>query len=323
MAHQLDESNNRFNMAFTKELPWHGLGQKLEEGAPIEQWIEAAGLDWDVLPSKTYLRVGNRFQVIEGRKSLFRSDTEAPLAIVSKGFHIVQPREVVEFFRDLVEEHNMKLSTAGSLFGGTRFWALAELGKDFEVVNGDKVNGNLLLTTAVDGSMHTTAKFVSTRVVCNNTLTVALNENVKNLVKVSHRSAWDPKQVKIDLGLIDASWDNFITNVRLLANAPITDAQATTFFTELLTEDLRVRDQKADKVRREEKKVENLLGFFHNGQGADFAKNTYWNAVNAVTECYTYGTGRRDPSHQFWDSNYGGSDDLKTRALLKAIAEVA
>ena len=325
--HELDMSNNRANIAFIGERKaiWHSLGVEIEEDSSIEQWIEAAGLGWEVLPADVQFSIPGEAPIFlpdvrtyEGRKVLYRSDTKAPLSVVSKDFRVVQPREVVEFFRDLVEQNNMKLSTAGSLFDGRRFWALAELGKDFEVVKGDKVTGYLLLTTAVDGSLNTTAKFVSTRVVCNNTLTIALNSAAKGVVKVSHRAEWDPDQVKVDMGLIDESWSNFIVNTRKLASTKVTSKQAYDFFRESLIEDLGKEPNKA-----QERKVDDLMAYYNHGAGHELGAGTLWNVVNAFTEAFTHGTGRRNASHQFWDNYYGYQNKLKDAAFSKAMAMVA
>lgn len=313
MAHQLDFTTGRAAVAYTKETPWHLLGDQLEVGAPIERWIEAAGLNWTVLDSPIFMLHDGQYRKIPGKKALFRSDTGGQLSVVSDDFKVVHPKEVVEFFRDLVDRHDMQLSTAGALFDGRRFWALAELGKDFEAVDGDKVEGNLLLTTAVDGSLRTTARFVSTRVVCNNTLNIALAENVKNLVQVSHRSQWDPEKAKMDLGLIDTAWDRFTKDVRRLVETPISTDLARGFFMDLLDEPGK------DHTPAFDRKVENLMELYTGGRGADMSVGTLWGVVNAATEAYTYGSGRRDPSHQFWDSFYAGGADMKDKAFSMAL----
>lgn len=324
--HEIDMSNGRANICYTgqRSAIWHGLGQELEVGTPLEVWVKEAGLDWEVKSADVKYSaeyegenawLGPVDMLFKNRKVLYRSDNKAPLSVVSDDFKVVQPREVIEFFRDLVERNNMQLSTAGSLFDGRRFWALAELGKDFEVVQGDKVTGYLLLTTAVDGSLNTTAKFVSTRVVCNNTLTIALNSTAEGVVKVSHRAEWDPDQVKVDMGLIDESWANFITNTRKLAATKVSQQQAYDFFKELIVEDL---GKEFNKLQ--ERKVDDMMALYNYGAGHQLGKDTLWNAVNAVTEAYTHGTGRRNASHQFWDAMYGFQNKLKDAAMVKALA---
>jgi phage/plasmid-like protein (TIGR03299 family) len=104
----------------------------------------------------------------------------------------VQPRDILEFYRDLTERSGFELETAGSLKGGRKIWALARTGQTGLLKGNDRTNAYVLLATACDGTMATTAQFTSVRVVCNNTLAVALNGQTQS-VKVSHRSVFDGK----------------------------------------------------------------------------------------------------------------------------------
>lgn len=324
MSHEITiREDGRAEMAFIgpRNAIWHGLGQELEKGASIETWKTQAGLDWEVLESVIrYTSVcGDSVDspTFPDRKALYRSDNKNALSIVSNDFKVVQPGEVLDFFKDLTERHGMTLSTAGSLFGGKRFWALAETGKDAEIVSGDKIAGHLLLTTAVDGTMATTAKFVSTRVVCNNTLTVAMGETGKNMIKKTHKVDFDPSAVKIDLGLIDKGWETFIGNLRKLANTPMTNDQATEFFQKMF---FKPNVMAADQTWGVTRKVNEMLGLYQGGAGAELSRGTAWGALNAITESFTHGSGKRDASHQFWESFYGQNDNVKTKAYNQLVA---
>lgn len=315
MAHELSIRENGFvEFAFTgnRSKIWHTLGQEIEQDTSIEDWKIQAGLDWEVFESGiTYNAYGEDLS-FPSRKALFRSDTKAPLSIVGDGFKVVQPTQIIEFFRDLCENHGMRLSTAGSLFGGKRFFALAELGKDEQIVDGDRVLGNLLLTTAVDGSLATSAKFVSERVICNNTLTIALNEKTKNLIRVVHSADWDADQVKIDLGLIDASWYKFITDMRKLASIKVTDTEARKYFQGKFFNPTLGADEQTSTTM---KKVDDFMDLLKNGAGADMARGTAWGVVNAATNLYTHGNGRkRDASRKFWSAYYD-SDKIKQEVV--------
>jgi phage/plasmid-like protein (TIGR03299 family) len=326
MAHEITiRENGMAEMAFTgsRDAIWHGLGQQLEEGASIETWKVQAGLDWEVFESAVTFQTMEDGKIVSkvfpNKKALFRSDTKAPLSIVGSDFKIVQPGEVLEFFSDLVQIHGMKLSTAGSLFGGTRFWALAETGKVDSVVPGDDIKGHLLLTTAVDGTLATTAKFVSTRVVCNNTLTVAMSENSKNMVRKTHKKEWDPSSIKIDLGLIDESWNKFMENIRKLSEVEMSDKQVREFFQDMFFDPKKTAEEQTWGATR---RVSELMNLYANGAGASLAHGTAWGALNAVTEMFTHGSGKRDASHQFWDAYYGVYDSAKSKAMTKLLAMV-
>jgi len=109
------------------------------------------------------------------QKVLYRSDTKAALSVVSSRYQVVQPKEILEFYRDLTEVSGFELETAGVLKEGRKIWALAKTGQHATLKGNDTINGYLLLATACDGTLATTAQFTSIRVVCNNTLAVALS----------------------------------------------------------------------------------------------------------------------------------------------------
>lgn len=329
MAHEITQrADGTSEMAFTgpRSAVWHGLGQQMGDEATFEDWKVRAGLNWEVHESTvdyTSIDVATGKPInhsIPDKRVLFRSDTKDSLGIVSNDFKIVQPEQVIEFFRDLVELHGFKLSTAGSLFGGRRFWALADVGKSENVVDKDQIDGHLLLTTAVDGTMSTQARFTSTRVVCNNTLTIALQgASSRPVIRVTHKKDFDPTQVKIDLKLIDAGWAAFMKNMRTLANKKMSARQTREFFEEQLFDSERRADEQTWGITRE---VTRLTDLALGGSGSGFSKGTAYGTLCAITEHYTHGSGKRDPSRQFWDA-YVGHGDSKKQDMYRSLMKVA
>jgi len=312
MAHELTIRENGFvETAWTGDRSkiWHLQGQQLSENSSIEEWKVQSGLDWDILGSPISFQGNGDRTIFPSKKALYRSDTVAPLSIVGSDYKIVQPGEVLEFFRDLVENHGMKLSAAGSLYGGKKFWATAEVGKSEEITSGDVVEGFLLLTTSADGTLATTAKFSSVRTVCNNTLNIALNGS-GNLVKVSHKSIFDASQVKIDLGLIDTGWNNFVKDLRNFSNQEISPSFAKSFIFDLvMNKKLEVNEQ-PDSVHDI---TANIMSKFRNGIGNE--GKTSWDLLNGITEFYTHEKGRtRTTDALFWNNFYGSQAKMKSDA---------
>ena len=165
-------------MAYVGQNPWHGLGNKLAPQQPIEVWKQQAGMDWQIEEAEVRYVTGSHnigtINAFPQNKVLYRSDTKKPLAVVSKRFQVVQPGEILEFYRDLTATNDFELETAGVLREGRKFWALARTGQSATLRGRDRVNGYLLLATACDGTLATTAQFTSVRVVCNNTLAIAV-----------------------------------------------------------------------------------------------------------------------------------------------------
>ncbi len=318
MAHQLyTNKDGKVSFAFTgpREAVWHGLGQNLTEGADLETWKIEAGMDWTALESQILYRAHNHpLSEFPGRKVLYRSDTGEGLSVVSSEYNIVQPGEVIEFFRDLTESHGMKLSSAGCLFKGTRFWALAETGNEYQPIKGDSIIGHLLFVTSIDGSLSNTAKFVSTRVVCQNTLTVALGEKSTPIVRKTHRKVWDPTEVKINLGLLNSNWESFKNKLDALANHQMTDDEVKLFFKKTFFDPKKDEDHQTSGDR---KCVNNLMSLYMGGAGAEYDYGTALGALNAVTNLFTHGTGRvRSADRMFWNAYFDDGAKLNTMDRL-------
>ena len=328
MAHQIDMTTGKAAMAYVGEKPWHGLGQELTAGTSLDIWAKEAGMDWTIKQAVPTFKVDGADDVVafDNRKILYRSDTNAPLSVVSDSYKIVQPREVLEFFRDLVSSAGgMTLETAGCLFGGSRYWALASTGRQESVLGGgkDPVKGMLLLTTSCDGSIATMAKFTSVRVVCNNTLKIALSNAaaVGDSIKVTHNSVFDPMKIKSSLGLLDAGWEKFAATLHTLADAKISDAGAKKFIAEIMLNAKQLDDyNKGVKLHeRIANKLDTVFSLYDGkGMGADDVRGSLWGAVNAVTEYVDHHVGRI-PDNALWNSWFGAGETMKNNAFEKAV----
>ena len=232
MAHQVQ------TMAYVGETPWHSLGNALPPKQSIDVWAKEAGMDWQICSSPVrYMteQVGSLGSIMsfDEQKVLYRSDTKAPLSVVSDRYQVVQPREVLEFYRDLTEVSGFELETAGVLKAGKKFWALAKTGKESTLKGKDKVNGYILLATSCDGTLATTATLTSIRVVCNNTLTVALN-GAASAVKVPHNTVFDGQAVKKQLGIAVSQWDGFMYRMKTLSERKVKSHESMNYFLNVL-----------------------------------------------------------------------------------------
>jgi phage/plasmid-like protein (TIGR03299 family) len=310
--------NGFAEMAYVGEKPWHGLGQKLEPGRSIEEWKVAAGMDWTACRSPVRFDEGGLF---EEHHVVFRSDNKRPLAIVGHKFNLVQPGEILEFFRDLTAGNGYELTTAGTLFEGRRFWALARVTEDAVVIGNDQVKAHLLLCTAIDGSMMTTGKFVAERVVCQNTLSIALREHSSSFA-ISHRTAFDAKIMKECLGIATGAFREFMLSARKLASKPITTLEAEQFIAEALVENSVVSAKEVTKTAAFRKIRELFVDGTAMGADLDGANGTLWGLVNGITEYVDHHARGKTPSHRLDNALFGRGDAFKTAAFQKALAMV-
>jgi len=299
MSHNLtikQDGTAEFAFIGDRDNIWHGLGHELKKNEPLEVWKKKAGLDWTIerAPIK-YFDELNQERQFDNKYVLYRSDTKQPLSIVSNNFKIVQPDTIIEFFRNLVYDNGMTLSTAGTLFGGTQFWALAETNCECEIFENDTIKGHLLVSTGVDNKTPTIAKFVSIRVVCSNTMDVANKENTKNFVRKTHLSIWDNDSVKIDMNLMISNWSDYIKSLKKLKDKKLSENKIREIFYILIGDTKFALNNQPPLIH---KKVEKLMDLYHNGAGAEYGKGTGYGVLQAMTNHYTHGNSKTK-SHKF------------------------
>lgn len=344
MAHLIE------NMAYVGQTPWHGLGNHLTQNQPIEVWAQQAGMDWRIESSNvSYMAQNERGQSIilpyEEQRVLYRSDTHAPLSVVSQRYQEVQPIEILEFYRDLTEQSGFELETAGVLKGGKKFWALARTGQSTALKGKDVSNGYILLATACDGTLATTAQFTNIRVVCNNTLAIALRgqSSSAGVVKVPHSTKFDADKVKQQLGISVRAWDEHMYGLKQLTQRKVTQGEAAAFFDAVFNNtSLSIADQEENIIQfyrnvanpnpakeksepngRAMSKVMNM--FNGQGRGAELssAKDTAYGLLCSITEFADHERRAMSTDHRLDSAWFGAGAALKQRGLEQALRLIA
>lgn len=314
MAHLVE------NMAFVGDTPWHGLGNQLPANQPIEVWQREAGMDWEIKESEVLYMADHKILPYADSKVLHRSDTGKALSVVSKRYQVVQPREVLGFYRDLVSVGGFELESAGVLKEGKKLWALAKTGQETLLKGGDQVKAYLLLATSCDGTLATTAQFTSVRVVCNNTLQMAVGES-KGAVRVPHSTSFDPKQVKQALGLGISAWDEFMGSMKQLTERKTNKFEAMNFLVEVLGDpSLPLQEQPNQKALQT---VYALYSGEGKGSTMASASGTAWGLVNAVTDYVDHSRRARSEDYRLDSAWFGQGAQIKQKAFEKAVALAA
>jgi phage/plasmid-like protein (TIGR03299 family) len=256
-------------------------------------------------------------KVVKDKVVLFRSDTKDALGVVSDSYKVVQPREVLEFFRDWATAGGMTIESAGVLFGGKRYFATAKLA-DGVCVDGysDKVVPYALLSTSADGSLATEARWTTVRVVCNNTLSMA--RGGKAAVRVTHRSEFKPEEVRGVMETANEEFKAFMDTARVLSGIKVARP---------LAEDLCVHLFKGnstdtDKVRETRGfiRVMELFNGAARGATLETAQETAWGWLNAVTEYADHHIRAHSDENRTASALWGQGDTLKNRAVELALA---
>lgn len=323
MAHELATAND---MAFVGDTPWHGLGNKLPKNKPIEVWQKSAGMDFEIKQTDVLFNAANGDGNLLNLRSnpdatvLYRSDNYEPLSVVSKRYKVVQPKEVLNFYRDLVSVGGFELETAGVLKGGKKIWALAKTGQETMLAGGDKVKAYLLLATSCDGSLATTAQFTSVRVVCNNTLQMAVGVT-KGAVRVPHSTTFDPVAVKQELGLGMSAWEVFMSNIKAMAQRPVNKFEAMSYLVNVLGDpQLPLNDQPNQKA------IQSVYSLYSgSGKGSELASasGTAWGLVNGVTEYVDTHRRARNQDYRLDSAWFGQGATIKQKGFEAAMALAA
>ena len=321
MAHLVE------TMAYVGTTPWHGLGNQLTENQPIDVWAKEAGMDWSIREAPVRFIAGNdaytgSIMTFPENKVLFRSDTNAPLSVVSQRYQVVQPREILEFYRDLTEVSGFELETAGVLKGGRKIWALAKTGQSMALKGNDVTNGYILLATACDGTLATTAQFTSIRVVCNNTLAVALANSNRGVVKVPHNTSFDAQAVKKQLGISVSAWDEFMYGLKNLSERKVKPAEAQNYVWRVFNDG----SNKSSTSSSNERAMAKVMALFEgSGQGADLssAKGTAFGLLNSITEFVDHERRALNPDNRLDSAWFGQGAAIKQKALDEALLMIA
>ena len=343
MTHLLEQ------MAYVGATPWHGLGNALSPNQSIEIWAEQAGMDWKIESSNvSYMPTNDRGQSIimpyNDQRVLYRSDTHAPLSVVSQRYQEVQPKEILEFYRDLTEQSGFELETAGVLKGGKKFWALARTGQSTALKSKDVSNGYILLATACGGTLATTAQFTSIRVVCNNTLAIALRgqSSRAGVVKVPHSTKFDAEKVKQQLGISVRAWDEHMYEMKQLTQRKVSQQEAKAYFDAAFNNStMSISDPEENIIQfyrnvaqqAQEKKPEpngramnKALEMFNGqGRGAELssAKGTAYGLLCSITEFVDHERRAMSTDHRLDSAWFGAGAGLKERGLEQALSLIA
>lgn len=274
------------------------------------------GLDW------TACKVIMRY-TFEGkdhtsnRRALVRSDTGAQLGIVSDGYRIVQPKELLLSFGRLCRSIGFKITKHGSLRGGRRVCAFAETedAEGFELPGDDRVIRNLLLMTSYDRSTSTQVLQTSMRVACWNQLRTIMSDKVTAvLFRLSHMSREVGERLEESRWTLDADWDIFRAQAYRLADTSVLDFNARRYFMDVLYPD------RTEVSRSMIRKADRLFDIYKHAPGQELpsAKGTAWGMVNAVSYWTDHGRSAKMSDNRRDQAWFGRGAEIKARALRVA-----
>lgn len=342
MAHELTiREDGTVEAAYALTAAWHGLGTVIDHAMTSEEAMAESHLDWTVLQCPLRgLDMTTEPPVsfpVDGYVATVRDDNKAILGVVGTGYQIVQNAEAFAFLDNLVPDGIVKYESAGSLFGGKKVWVLARMPETFEVAKGDRLEQYILMQTSHDGSRAVTIMPTSVRVVCNNTLNLAIAHRgrrleltagtgaaevakAKRMVLKSIRHTKNVKEnIEQALGMVQsaqAMFDEFHSRAERLAKATFDfqKLEALTFI--LIPVEKGINDSRRQKAR------DGIMAAFHDDpQNLASIRGTAWAAFNAVSQWVDHqssysGKQQSDrDEHRMISITEGANAQLKAEAL--------
>lgn len=329
MAHNLENIDGVYSFAFTGERTeiWHRLGQELPADATQAQWINASGFGFTVakVPAIVglegaefdHIPAERRFMPASNRKFIVRQDNGHVLGMASDMYQVVQPTDVLEWFeRYITVDDRFHLDAAGVLEHGEKLWATAKFNGDLTVA-GDRHIARLLMSTSYDQTQPTINQATTTRVVCQNTMRVAHNDN-RAVVRTRHTSRFDGSRVARELSSIAQSFETYKAMGDAMAQTEMAKEDVSKFFKELL--EIPFEAKKDDVSTRKMNQFADMSrAYSATKRERNSERDDVWTALQAVSRYVDHDRSVRNADNElvgrFTSATFGSGDSMKGRAM--------
>jgi phage/plasmid-like protein (TIGR03299 family) len=314
MSHEVETMAYAFDSAstdFAYQVPWHGLGVKVHKDMSPQDMMIKAGIDWSVERHPMFMEIDGQ-NIPTGLDAIVRNTDKKFFTHATPTWNEFQNDEVVDTFTEFVTEGSMEMNTLGALQDGSKIFALAKIKKDFSLFRGkDVVQSFMLLTFSHKYGTSLKAMFTPTRVVCANTLAVALGNRSDIAIRVNHSQRFNKADVLDALGIAETNMETYHEAAEFLAGKKFTVDNLKEYYKEVFP------SSKKDKVAPS-RNAEKALEFINTQPGAELGEGTWWSAFNAATFMVDHEIGRTDETrlNSAW---YGPGRNTKNVALKKAV----
>lgn len=311
MSHNLNmNEEGKASMMYTGQTPWHRLGTYLGENAVTsEEAIKAANMDWEV----SIQEISCNNTIIPDFKAIVRDDTKEVLGIRKNQYTPYQNSDAFKVLDLFVGLNQAVWHTAGVLGKGERIWILAKLPGTIEVTKNDIIEKYFLLMNSHDGSTGIKLAFSPIRVVCANTLQMALVGNDASIMSIKHTKNQEIKikQALKLLGLVEKLSKSFEDDAKEMYNLKMSDTDIDNYLADIIN----ITEETKEKVKLyEDKAFLRYKNSIESGIGTDIpgVKGSLWGVYNAVTESIDH--TERKIKNELQYKMFGAGGIIKDRA---------
>lgn len=328
MPHNIANINGKPAMMYSGQLPWQGVGKRLNGPVTAREAIKEAQLDWEVAKVPIYLKPTKHYKAIANKFAVVRTDSGnlkdvVALGVVGKTYQPLQNTDAFEWFDPIVGKGEAVYHTAGALWDGEHVWILAKLPGKIRVVGEDIAEKYLLLSNSHDGSSSVRVKFAPIRTACLNTLLMPSSVGTRIRVRHNRQLHAHLSAATVNLGIINACFSAIGANFQLFAGVRMDEQRLTEYLGAVFPEPANKDDQRAMKYVTKARGQARYL--FEMGKGNDQAqvRGTLWAAYNGVTEFVDYSSSPGHPHRRLDSIWFGGGYLTKAKAYREALAGVA
>ena len=268
-------------MFSVREKPWHGLGTIVKEAPTSADAIRLAGLDWSVVQEPIYT---NFNRVVEGYRANVRSSDRKVLGVVSDRYKVVQNVDAFSFTDELLGK-GVRYETAGSLQEGKKVWLLARLPREY-IIAGERISPYLVFSNTHDGSGSVKVAITPVRVVCNNTLNLALGTAKRSFSMIHTGNIQDKiQEAKDTLFMAEEYMDCLGVEFEQLRRQKITDAQVKEYIELLLPME---KDPTPIQSKNIIRLREDMMKRYYDAPDLQKVGNNAYRLINAVSDFATH-----------------------------------
>lgn len=296
MAHLIDETTGRAAFATTGNRPaWHGLGKVLNaQPESLEQFLEDAVLDWEVQKTPNYINIDGEFVINPDSYSTYRKDTKAILGAVGNRYEVFQNEQAMAIIEPFFQRNDVTIETAGAIKGGAVTFVVCRPTNNLIIGDGDELRNYFVIFNSHDGSTAITAMNTPVRIVCNNTLQMAIS-GAKEKISIRHTksAASNVKQAADMLLRVQKNGELFTERAKSMratkwGASKFFDYVANVFCTPAEIKDMSAGQHPLQALStRKQNIITEVLEYAETGVGqAEAIEGTAWWAYNAITGYY-------------------------------------
>lgn len=268
-------------MFSVRQKPWHGLGTIVMEAPTSADALKLAGLDWQVLQEPIYTEFG---ELIENYRANVRNSDRKVLGVVSDRYKVVQNVDAFSFTDELLGK-GVRYETAGSLQEGKKVWLLARLPREY-IIAGERISPYLVFSNTHDGSGSVKVAVTPVRVVCNNTLNLALDTASRSFSMIHTGNIQDKiQEAKDTLFMAEEYMDRLGAEFEQLRRQKITDAEVKEYISLLLP-------MEKDSTKLQSKNIirlrEDMMKRYYDAPDLQNVGNNAYRFINAVSDFATH-----------------------------------